>query len=88
MNPDPVAELIRLTQADIVAFMARMREVPPAFCLGNRVKLHGEEFEISSYHPEGMPGYWLRGVQGELFLPVDLQGVLWLWRMESRFDAR
>jgi hypothetical protein len=53
-----------------------MREVIPAYRPGDQVEFHGEEFEVSSYHREGMPGYWLKGSKEELFLPVDLEGVL------------
>lgn len=41
MLPDPIAEAARLTEADILAFEARMREVIPAYRLGDRVKLQG-----------------------------------------------
>lgn len=57
MLPDPVAEVVRLAEADILAFEARMLEVIPAYHSGDRVELHGEEFEVSSYQREGMPGY-------------------------------
>jgi hypothetical protein len=53
--------VFRLAEADILAFEARMREVIPAYRPGDRVELLGEEFEVSSYHREGMPGYWLKG---------------------------
>ena len=76
MLPDPIAEAVRLAEADIIAFEARMREVTPACRPGDRGDLHGEEFEVSSYHRQGMPGYWLNGSKEELFLPVDLEGVL------------
>jgi len=76
MLPDPIAESIRLVEADILAFEARMREVIPAYRPGDRVDLHGEEFEVSSYQREGMPGYWLKGSREELFWPVDLERVL------------
>lgn len=76
MLPDPVAEAVRLAEADIIAFEARMREVIPAYHPADRVELHGEEFEVFSYQREGMLGYWLKGSKEELFLPVDLEGVL------------
>ena len=63
MLPDPIAEAVRLPEADILAFEARMREVIPAYQSGDRVELHGDEFEVSSYQREGMPGYWLRGTK-------------------------
>ena len=68
--------MVRLAEVDTIAFEARMREVIPAYRPGDRVELYGEEFEVSSYHREGMPGYWLKGSEEELFLPVDLDGVL------------
>lgn len=76
MLADPIEEVVRLAEADILAFEARMREVIPAYLPGDRVELHREEFEVSGYHREGMPGYWLKGSREELFLPVDLDGVL------------
>ena len=51
------------------AFEARMQEVIPAYRPRDRVELRGEELEVSSYHREGMPGYWLKGSEEELFLP-------------------
>lgn len=48
--PDPISEAARLVEADIADFEARMREVTPAYQRGDRVELHGEEFEVSSYH--------------------------------------
>lgn len=49
----------------------------PAYRPGDRVELHGEEFEVSSYQREGMPGYWLlKGSREELFWAVDLERVL------------
>ena len=54
MLPDLVTQAIRLVEADILAFEARMREVIPAYQPGDRVALYGEEFEVSSYHREGM----------------------------------
>lgn len=71
-----VAEAVRLTETDILAFEARMREVIPAYRPGDWVALYGEEFEVSSYQREGMPGYWLKGTKEGLFLPVDLEEVL------------
>jgi hypothetical protein len=76
MLRDPIAEAIRLTEVDILAFEARMREVIPAYRPGDRVELYGEEFEVSSYHREEMPGLWLKRSGEEFFLPVDLEGVL------------
>ena len=76
MHPDPITKAVHLAEADILAFEVRMREVIPAYRPGDRVDLHGEEFEVSSYQREGMPGYWLKGSKEELFLPVDLEGVL------------
>lgn len=76
MHPDPIAESIRLAEAAIAAFETRMREVIPAYRQGDRVDLHGEEFEVSSYQREGMPVYWLKGNREELFWPVDLERVL------------
>jgi CheY-like chemotaxis protein len=65
-------------EADFLAFEARMREMIPAYRPGDRVDFLGEEFEVSSYYPEGMPGYWLKGSKEELFLPIDLEGMLLL----------
>jgi hypothetical protein len=48
-----------------------MREATPAYQPGDRVELHGEVFEVSSYQREGMPSYWLRGGAEEIFIPVD-----------------
>lgn len=56
MNSNLIVEMVRLTEADIETFEARMREVPPTFQPGDRVELHGEEFEVASFHQEGMPG--------------------------------
>lgn len=53
MLSNPIAEVVRLAEADIIAFEARMREVIPAYGPGDRVELHGEEFEVSSYHARG-----------------------------------
>jgi len=39
MLPDPVAEAVRLAEADILAFEERMREVIPAYRPGDRVGL-------------------------------------------------
>lgn len=45
--------------------------------MGDRVELHGEVFEVASFQPEGMPGYWLkRPGEDALFLPLDLEGAL------------
>jgi hypothetical protein len=76
MPLDPIAELARLTEADIAAFEARMRKVIPTYQPGDRVELHGEVFEVVSYQKEGMPGYWLKRESEVLFLPVDLERVL------------
>jgi hypothetical protein len=67
---------VRLAEAAIADFEARMREVTPAYERGDRVELHGEVFEVSSYQREGMPGYWLRGETEKLFWPMDLESVL------------
>jgi hypothetical protein len=67
MPPDPIAESVRLGEADIALFEARMREVIPAYQQGDRVELHGEVFEVSGYQREEMPGYWLRGETEKLF---------------------
>lgn len=75
MRPDPLAELLRLTEADIAQFEAKMRAVPPTYQPGDRVELHGEMFEVTSYQGEGMPGYWLRSKE-EVFLPLDWEGLL------------
>jgi hypothetical protein len=69
MLPDSIAEAVHLAGADILAFGARMREVIPAYRPGDRVELHGEKFEVSGYHREGMPGYWLK---------LEIEEVFWL----------
>src|SRR5215212_3744369 len=56
MTPDPISEVVRLAEADIAVFEARMREVTPVYQRGDRVELHGEGFEVSSHQREGMPG--------------------------------
>jgi len=76
MTPDPISEAVRLAEAAIADFEARMREVTPAYQRGDRGELHGEGFEVSSHQREGMPGYWLRGETEKLFLPVDLEFLL------------
>ena len=76
MTPDSIFEVVRLAEADIADFEARMRRVTPAYQRGDRVELHGEVFEVSSYQREGMPGYWLRGETEKLFWPMDLEGLL------------
>jgi hypothetical protein len=77
MPLEVVAELLRLGEADIVDFEARMREVAPAYDVGDRVELYGEGFEVAEVQREGMAGYWLkRPGKDALFLPVDLEGVL------------
>jgi hypothetical protein len=78
MNRDPVAELVRLAEDDIADFETRMREVEPFYRVGDRVQLLGEVCEVAAYEWHGMPGYWLRKPgKDDLFLPVDLEGVLW-----------
>ena len=76
MLPDPIAEAVRLAEAAIANFEARMREVTPAYQRGDRVELLGDLFEVSRYQREGMPGYWLRGEPEKLFLPTDLEFLL------------
>ena len=66
----------RLTEADIADFEARMRQVPPAYQPSDRVYLHGEVFEVTSYQREGMPGYWLREKEKALFFPIDWENPL------------
>jgi hypothetical protein len=73
MPSDTAAKLLRLAEADIAGFEARMREVTPVYEPGDRVELYGEVFEVVSFQRKGMPGYWLRD---DLFLPMDLEGAL------------
>jgi hypothetical protein len=78
MNRDPIAELVRLAEADITDFEARMQEVVPFYRVGDRVQLLGEVYEVAGFERGGMPGYMLRAPgKDDLFLPVDLEGVLW-----------
>ena len=54
-----------------------MREVTPAYDIGDRVELYGEVFEVAEVQREGMAGYWLRRLgKDSVFLPVDLEEVL------------
>lgn len=78
MSQDSIADLVRRTVADIADFEARMREVSPFYCVGDRVLHLGEAFEVASYdRGTPMPGYWLRAEDRKnLFLPIDLEGVL------------
>jgi hypothetical protein len=77
MPPDPVSELLRLVEADIADFEARMRAVVPAYRVGDRVEIYGELFHVSGFTQEGMPGYWLSGERREvLFWAMDQEGVL------------
>jgi hypothetical protein len=75
---DPsLAELLCEAEAGIADVEARMRQMVPAYPVGDQVDLHGEVFVVASYQPAGMPGYWLRrGGQADLFLPVDLESFL------------
>ena len=75
MRHDPLAELLRLTEADIAQFEAKLRAVHPTYHPGQKVELHGDMFEVISYQGEGMPGYWLRSKE-EVFLPLDWEGLL------------
>ncbi|HEX4960915.1 MAG TPA: hypothetical protein VF173_08760 [Thermoanaerobaculia bacterium] len=77
VHPDVLREFVRLAEADIASFEARMREVSPAYQSGDRVLALGDLFEVVRYQRDGMPGYWLKG-QGcaQLFWPVDLERVL------------
>jgi hypothetical protein len=77
MPPISIDEWLRLTEADIADFEARMRRVSPAYAVGDRVELHGEVFEVASFQPDGMPGYWLKRPREDArFLPLDLEGAL------------
>jgi hypothetical protein len=71
-----VAELIRRGEDDTAAFEERMRLVIPLYQVGDRVELLGEVFEVEAFERDSMPGYWLRGDDDDLFVPVDLEGVL------------
>jgi hypothetical protein len=74
---DAIAELLDRAEADIADFEARMREITPAYDVGDRVELYGEVFEVSDVQREDMAGYWLRRLgKDAIFLPVDLEGVL------------
>lgn len=48
MLPYTISEVVRLAEAEIAVFEARMREVTPAYQREDWVKLHGEGFEASS----------------------------------------
>ena len=75
-SPTQSPKSCRLTEADIADFEARMRQVPPAYQPSDRVYLHGEVFEVTSYQREGMPGYWLREKEKALFFPIDWENPL------------
>ena len=60
MPPGPIAELIRLTEADIADFEVRMRQVPPAYQPGDLEPLW-QGLRGYTLPWEGRPSYWLRG---------------------------
>jgi hypothetical protein len=77
MRPNTISDLLRLVEADIADFEARMRAVVPAYGVGDRVELHDEAFEISTMEESEMPGYWLKKQRREpLFLPIDQEHLL------------
>lgn len=58
-------------------FDARMQKVTPTYQPGDRVVLHGEEFEVHRYQRgDNMTGYWLRRKKDEVFIPIDQEDLL------------
>ena len=67
--PIPLEEWLQLNEKALADFDARMQEVSPTYQPGDRVVLHGEEFEVNRYQRgEGMTGYWLRRRKDEVFI--------------------
>ena len=77
MPPIPLAEWCRLNEEALADFDARMQKVAPIYQPGDRVVLHGEEFEIDRYQRgEGMTGYWLRRKKDAVFIPIEQEELL------------
>lgn len=53
--PDPISEVVRLADADIAVFEARLREVAPAYQRGDSM---AKCSRCQANQREGMPGYW------------------------------
>jgi hypothetical protein len=75
--PIPMDEWHRLNEEALADFDARMQKVPPTYQPGDRVVLHGEEFEVHRYRRgDNMTGYWLRRKKAEVFIPIEQEDLL------------
>jgi hypothetical protein len=75
--PIPMEEWHRLNEQALLDFDARMQQVIPTYEPGDRVKLHGDVFEIHRYQRgDGMTGYWLRRGKAEVFISIVSEALL------------